>query len=200
MGALLLIAVVTVFAVLIYFALWAGRKKPPSPPAKTIIPARIDPPRIIEKSFVPVTFDRIQKQHPTTTSDFRFERWLRNSPLYDKWFYSKIAGVSHKNADGSSRQEILLRCDPPESLHLVLESDNPVDPKAVALHRLNGEQLGYLNSDLAHDMFERTAKGEVWGVVLKDVNLGHTIIGANIAIIRFKSDKPKKRRKPKTGE
>lgn len=189
---MLLIAVI---GLLLAFALWAARRKIPqrklSPPVAQNAP---------DRPSVQVTFNRIERQHPTTPDDFRFERWLKDSPLYDKWFYSKIAGVSHTNADGSSRQEILLRCSPPEPLQLFHEPENPADPNAIALHRINGEVLGYLNADLAREILDRTAKGEVWAAVLKDVNAGHEMAGGNIAMIRFKSDKPKRPKKPKAGE
>jgi hypothetical protein len=59
-------------------------------------------------------------------------------------FYSKIAGISNKNDDGSDRQEIVKDCIPGEILRLVRESDNPFDSGAIAVYRANGKQLGYL--------------------------------------------------------
>ena len=59
-------------------------------------------------------------------------------------FHLRVAGVTHSNKDGVSRQSIIERCVPGEELRLVPEPDNPVDKKAVMVCRLNGEQLGYI--------------------------------------------------------
>src|SRR5882724_4895755 len=67
--------------------------------------------------------------------DHATEKWLKQHPEIDKSFPSKVAGVSHENRDGSSRQRILRHCTAPESLRLVAEPDNPVDPKAIAVLR-----------------------------------------------------------------
>ena len=59
-------------------------------------------------------------------------------------FHLHVAGVTHRNADGSKRQEIVRHCDIGELLQLVPEPDNRYDPKAMKVCRLNGEQLGYI--------------------------------------------------------
>lgn len=59
-------------------------------------------------------------------------------------FFSKIAGVSYPNTDGSSRQAALRGCGAGERLRLVREPDNPYDDEAVAVFRATGEQLGYV--------------------------------------------------------
>ena len=68
-------------------------------------------------------------------------------------FFSKIAGVSFTNRDGSSRQAALARCRAGENLRLVREADNPHDEEAVAVYSKRGEQLGYVteraNDDVA---------------------------------------------------
>lgn len=66
-------------------------------------------------------------------------------------FFQKIAGVSHKNADGSSRQAIIRQCSVGESLELRREPDNPHDPFAVAVFRSTGQQLGYLPEHCVRD-------------------------------------------------
>jgi hypothetical protein len=83
----------------------------------------------------------------------------RKPPPEPHWhsFHSKIAGVTHHNDDGSERQEIIPRCRIDDILRLVREPANPVDPNAIKVFRLNGEQLGYLtafcvSNGLAADM------------------------------------------------
>jgi hypothetical protein len=70
--------------------------------------------------------------------------------LQVEWrFHTKIAGVSHRNRNGTSRQKIIARCKVGEPVLFVPEPSNPYDPNAIALFRQNGEQLGYLGADLA---------------------------------------------------
>jgi len=61
-------------------------------------------------------------------------------------FFSKIAGVSFTNGDGSSRQAALARCRPGENLRLVREANNPHDDEAVAVFSKRGDQLGYVTA------------------------------------------------------
>ena len=74
----------------------------------------------------------------------------------NRGFFSKIAGVSHSNDDGSSRQRIISRCRVGEPLTLKRDPTNPYDANAIRVHRKNGEQLGYLDrrvaSQLARDL------------------------------------------------
>lgn len=75
------------------------------------------------------------------------------APPQTKWlFHTSIAGVSHRNADGSSREEVAAECEPGEFLTLLAEPDNPVDPNAVRVFRDNGKQLGYLKRHVAAEI------------------------------------------------
>lgn len=67
-------------------------------------------------------------------------------------FYSRVAGVTHYNRDGSHRQVILPRCTPREGLLLQREPRNKFSSYAVAVLRQTGEQLGYLPDDVAEDV------------------------------------------------
>lgn len=61
-----------------------------------------------------------------------------------KSFRSPVAGVSHINDDGTSRQKLLARCYLLEPLRLIAEPSNPVDPFAVKVCRMDGSQIGYV--------------------------------------------------------
>jgi hypothetical protein len=87
-------------------------------------------------------------------------------------FYSKIAGVSHKNRDGSSRQTIIRRCRIGEPLRFQCEPDNPVDPKAVAILRADGEQVGYLEARAAAELHRELASGEQIPCYITDLTGG----------------------------
>ncbi len=70
---------------------------------------------------------------------------------------TKVVGVTHRNEDGSERQELVARhCRPGITAFLVHENDNPVDPNAVAVYvsvggilRSRRVMIGYLKSELA---------------------------------------------------
>lgn len=66
-------------------------------------------------------------------------------------FYTKIAGVTFRNSDGSSRQRIIRDCRIGEALLLIREPDNPVDKFAVNVVRRNGQQLGYLGRHITRE-------------------------------------------------
>ena len=66
-------------------------------------------------------------------------------------FFTKIAGVTFRNPDGSSRQRIIKECRVGEALLLIREPDNPIDKFAVKVVRGNGQQLGYLGRNIARE-------------------------------------------------
>jgi hypothetical protein len=66
--------------------------------------------------------------------------------------HTKVYGVSFANADGSQRQELILRCRPGDPLTLVREPANPHDPCAIALCTQAGEQLGYIGYHLSREI------------------------------------------------
>lgn len=76
-------------------------------------------------------------------------------------FFTKIAGVTFRNPDGSSRQRIIRECRVGEALLLTREPDNPVDKFAVAVRRINGQQLGYLGQQITR---EGHSSGLAWNM------------------------------------
>jgi hypothetical protein len=63
---------------------------------------------------------------------------------------TKVVGVSMNNADGTSRQAIILReIFEDDPIALELEPDNPYDPNAVKVLSKFGNQIGYLGKDVA---------------------------------------------------
>ena len=70
-------------------------------------------------------------------------------------FYKHVFEINLKNPDGTSRQEIIRRCNRGEELLLVPEPDNRHGPDAVKVCRKNEQQIGYLPTDngrMAHDL------------------------------------------------
>ena len=68
-------------------------------------------------------------------------------------YESKVVGVSHTNADGSSRQEIIQReVMEDDPLFLDLDPTNEFDPNAIKVLSKNQNQIGFLKSDLAEQV------------------------------------------------
>ena len=99
---------------------------------------------------------------------------------------ANLAGVSYNNRDGTNRQKIISRCSAGELLRLKVEDDNPVDPNAVAVIRLNGEQLGYLHSEDAAEVRKGSQEGWLYAAVinkiLNDSVKGH-FLGVGLTLV-----------------
>ena len=97
-----------------------------------------------------------------------------------------VAGVSHNNRDGTSRQKIIARCSAGEVLRLRSEEDNPADPNAVAVIRLNGEQLGYLHREDAAEVRHKSEQGWVYAAIISkilgDNHSGHCL-GVGLSLV-----------------
>jgi hypothetical protein len=97
-----------------------------------------------------------------------------------------VAGVSHCNPDGTSRQRIIPRCSVGETLVLRHEEHNPADSNAIAVLRQNGEQLGYLSREDAESVLRHLRQGwrytAVFRAILDDGIRGHWL-GAGVSLI-----------------
>jgi hypothetical protein len=69
--------------------------------------------------------------------EIRIEGPTRTFPI-------KLVGVTHANADGTPRQDLVRRLTKGEELVLTPEPNNPHDAEAVAVFNRDGQQLGYL--------------------------------------------------------
>lgn len=77
---------------------------------------------------------------------------LRHGPHHS--FHSRVAGVSFRNDDGTSRQAAIAACHAGEAVHLVCDPGNRYDSNAVKVCRCDGRQIGHLptNHGLADDV------------------------------------------------
>jgi hypothetical protein len=91
------------------------------------------------------------------------------APDEKRCFYQQVHGIYHRNDDGSSRQTVISKCVPGEELNLVPEPDNPHDPNAVKVCRMNGEKLGYLSSEFASRYLNETAMGWTYRVTVEEI-------------------------------
>ena len=100
-------------------------------------------------------------------------------------FYSKVAGVSHKNPDGTSRQAALRGSWEDRPLILKREPNNPHDPSTIAVFTEDVEQLGYINSDLAEDLAPQMDRGVNISAAISEITGGdknRKTLGCNILI------------------
>lgn len=101
----------------------------------------------------------------------------------------RVAGVSHQNDDGSSRQEIIGRCKVPEILELRRQPNHRHDKNAIQVLRQNGEMLGFIPKDEARLMAPQLDKGRRYVAVLitLDGGYGHKRWrGAGVLVVKIK--------------
>ncbi|MBU2591430.1 MAG: hypothetical protein KKC21_05360 [Nitrospinae bacterium] len=64
-------------------------------------------------------------------------------------FRTKVAGVTHNNSDGTSRQDILRKCTNGEYILLQRDYDNAFDEYAITVLRETKEQIGFIPRHVA---------------------------------------------------
>jgi hypothetical protein len=134
-----------------------------------------------------------EKQDSYGEFDRKVVYWLDHHPHVERYIFTHIAGVSFPNLDGSSRQDALARCKRMEGLTFQWEENNPVSRTAIAVHRVDtGEQLGYLESRLGRETFNRLRKGEIWIGFIVSMGAPHEseaeAMGATIVVVKLKPE------------
>ncbi len=100
-------------------------------------------------------------------------------------WYTSLAGVTKKNHNGRSRQEIIAECNRGEDLLLVREPGNPKDPNAIKVCRLLGDQIGYISSEVAARMAVEMDGGKKFSAKISEITggvRGKPTRGVNIEI------------------
>lgn len=116
-----------------------------------------------------IRFQYLHKYRPDS-EDAAFEQVLTDhiGSAIDKHFYSKLAGVTHANADGGDRQQLIAKCAMGEFLELVREPNNAFDPNAIRVVNEDGDQLGYLARDAAEQIArDLDQRGRIWIAVVR---------------------------------
>lgn len=151
-----------VFGVFVWFVVWSFVKPVRPKPVRSAASA----PRVAVKSDISVFVTAAGRR---SEEDVQFDKVFLDGfgRMLDKHFYVRVAGVSRLNADGSSRQALIRRCEPFDRVCLRREPKNPVDPNAVAVLNAAGEQLGYLSRETAVQVAgDYDGAGRIWlGVV-----------------------------------
>ncbi len=101
-------------------------------------------------------------------------------------FHSKIVGVTYENSDGSDRQKHIQKCRPFETLVLDHEEDDLHDANAVRVYRQNGQQLGYLNAELAREIVLKAERGYRFVAFVKELTGGRKgqSVGSSLLILQ----------------
>ena len=60
-------------------------------------------------------------------------------------YFCQVKGITHDNADGSSRRELVKLCSVGDPVQLIPEPDNPHDRNAIRVLLQNGRQIGYIS-------------------------------------------------------
>ena len=89
-----------------------------------------------------------------------------------RYFHTRVVGVTYANADGTRRQAIIPHCNAGDIVRLVPEPTNPQDPNALMVCRENGDHIGYIGADLAHEIRERSERGWQYAAFIEDVDGG----------------------------
>jgi hypothetical protein len=140
-----------------------------------------------------IQWRKTEKQDSYGEFDRKVVYWLDHHPHVERYIFTHIAGVSFPNPDGSSRQAALARCKRMQGLAFKWEDNNPVSRTAIAVHRVDtGEQLGYLESRLGRETFNRLRQGEIWTGFIVSMGVPHEseaeVMGATIVLVKLKPE------------
>lgn len=150
------------------------RNSMPPPPQVYIVAERIVEPRVV---VAPVS-------HPEAGNGAPQDGLMRMGMVHH--FFTKVAGTSHLNEDGSSRQIVLRQCYRHERLDLIHDKNNPHDSNAIKVCRRNGQQLGFIKRDIAEELATKIQQGTKCFAMLSKVTggaPGADWFGANIVVV-----------------
>jgi hypothetical protein len=164
---------------------WKTRPIPPPSAVRSIPP--IEVPLSIE--FV----EAKKADHPRSSEDEIFERDLREAARknlleIDGFFFSRIAGVTHRNADGTDRQKVVALLNPRDRLQLQPEPTNRYDPNAIAVVHEKYGMAGYLTQNVAAQL-NRDFRKATWIALVREIRSAHGDgpLGVVIALAKLRS-------------
>lgn len=125
-----------------------------------------------------------------TISQALKKSWF-NKNYESKIIYSKVVGVTHRNDNRTSRQKIIKNSKPGEDI-FIIQSPSDEFPNAVKVCNGKGEQLGWLNQELAQEMTKYFNEGWTIQVIITNITGGEEdkpTYGCNIKIGMYRSYK-----------
>lgn len=117
---------------------------------------------IREAQPVPETVEEDEEQAKAPAGD-PFRDFMDGIAALDglTWLNATIAGVTHKNVDGNSRQRYVHELTFLDQLQLERERDNPHSNYAVKILNEEGYQLGYVPEWIARDVAKALDSGGI---------------------------------------
>jgi len=108
---------------------------------------------------------------------------LHERRLNMRSLFTKVAGVTKTNDDGSDRQQILQDW---RMLQLIRDPGNPYDRNAVKICLSTGQQIGFLSAELAAEFAPKIDKGKRIEAVITEITGGieeNKTLGCNVKLI-----------------
>lgn len=99
-------------------------------------------------------------------------------------FHTKVVGVTYKNDNGSDRQKIISKCKAGQDV-IFKPTPSKEYPEAVGVFTVKGEQLGYLNAELAHDLIHTYPNNQMQATITTITGGNGKNYGCNIHIHIF---------------
>jgi hypothetical protein len=97
--------------------------------------------------------------------------------------HCKVAGVTHMNPGGSSRQVAIGRMAQFEFVRLERNPGDEHDPNAIKVLSPAGTQIGHLPADLSAELAPKIDAGEQWSAIVTRVGGSYTL-GVGLMIFR----------------
>lgn len=103
---------------------------------------------------------------------------------------TKIVGVSFKNSDNTSRQELIRKLQLDEKLTIEHEENNPYDKNSHVIKNKDNIILGHINRELSEELIEKKESGQkIIGIKsFKVTGQEKRTLGLNIIIELEKKD------------
>jgi len=189
----LIFFIIIFLAVVVIFGSQSSKKDKAKAPTKPPKRPSIEKLKAMEK-------EKLAKPKNTKASieEKNYKAYLKNFPDTDKAVklspeITSVAGVRYKNEDtGIDRQLIIRHLQVKEKLMLIPDKNNPYDEDAVSVRRLNGEQIGFLNKDLAIEIKARLVKGLLVETTVKKVFNKEGFLEVVIELVRYSRKTHKK--------
>lgn len=101
-------------------------------------------------------------------------------------FHTKVVGVTFKNDNGTDRQTIIKNCKVGDDV-VFRPAPSAKFPHAVAIFNSRGEQLGYVNDDLAKELTSKYPNNPMSVKIASLTGGDKDTLGCNLHIIIYKS-------------
>jgi hypothetical protein len=179
-------------------SLWPPNPKPVSQFAVRHTEAQIYHPPIaaVVPTVAPLSFPELEgisfaDDGETLFTNEKFDQMVEKKfgDRLERFFFTTLAGTSHRNADRTSRTAAIRKCAPLDVLEFVHDEANEYSKHAVRVTTEEGKQLGFLPDRTGVDVLkDRECGCEVVGLFRHRNHHPETgkVIGGTIALVYLK--------------